>query len=156
MNRKRFNHYFLTTEGVILCINIGDVHQFIGHYVIPLDPCVILMKNSFLCCFNNLQLTKWYKFCRSDSFTLKSSNFKFKIILNFKTTENESTKFIFKICTMWYFPENLRCKTKWTIIWCTSTIAVNKINPYIGYNYWWKYLYKPIKIFKKSPIFITS
>ena len=30
-----------TTEGVILCIIIVDVHQFIGHCLIPLDPCVL-------------------------------------------------------------------------------------------------------------------
>ena len=27
-----------STEGVIMCIITGDVHQFIGHCFIPLDP----------------------------------------------------------------------------------------------------------------------
>ena len=27
-----------SAEGVILCIIIGDVHSFIGHCLIPLDP----------------------------------------------------------------------------------------------------------------------
>ena len=34
-------------EGVILEITIGDVHQFIDHHLIPLDPCKgsVLVKN---------------------------------------------------------------------------------------------------------------
>ena len=37
----------LTTERVILCIIIWDVHQFIGHCLMPLDPLfvVALLKN---------------------------------------------------------------------------------------------------------------
>ena len=27
-----------SSEGVILCVIIGEVHQFIGHRLIPLDP----------------------------------------------------------------------------------------------------------------------
>ena len=33
----------LNTEGVILCIIIGNVHQFIGHCLIPLDPCTVYL-----------------------------------------------------------------------------------------------------------------
>ena len=35
---KRFNHLLQSTEGEILCIIIGDVHQFICHCLIPLYP----------------------------------------------------------------------------------------------------------------------
>ena len=31
---KRFNHY----KKLILCFNIGNVHQLISHWLIPLDP----------------------------------------------------------------------------------------------------------------------
>ena len=34
---KRYNHYSLSTEGVILCIIIRDVNKFIGHCLSPLD-----------------------------------------------------------------------------------------------------------------------
>ena len=34
---ERFNNYFSSTEGAILCIIIGDIHPFIGHCLIPLD-----------------------------------------------------------------------------------------------------------------------
>ena len=34
------NHWFLFTEGVVLCIIIGDVHQFICYCLISLDPWV--------------------------------------------------------------------------------------------------------------------
>ena len=33
----------LFAEGVILCIIIGNVHQFIDHFLIPLDPCHAIM-----------------------------------------------------------------------------------------------------------------
>ncbi len=33
---KRFNHYFSSREGVILCKITGDVQQIIGHCLIPL------------------------------------------------------------------------------------------------------------------------
>ena len=38
---KRFNHKLSSTEGLILCILIGDVHQFIVYCLIPLQlhPC---------------------------------------------------------------------------------------------------------------------
>ncbi len=32
------NRFKYSTEGAILCIIIGDVHQFIGNCLIPLDP----------------------------------------------------------------------------------------------------------------------
>ena len=37
---KRFNLKLKSTEGVILCAINGDVHQFIGYCLIPLDPWV--------------------------------------------------------------------------------------------------------------------
>ena len=36
---NRLNNYLYSKEGVILCIIIRDAHQFIGHCLIPLDPC---------------------------------------------------------------------------------------------------------------------
>ena len=36
-----------TTGGVILCIIIGDVHQFKSHCLIPLDPWVIQLGKIF-------------------------------------------------------------------------------------------------------------
>ncbi len=39
---KHFNQLLQSTEEVILYDIIGDVHQFIGHYLIPLDPCTII------------------------------------------------------------------------------------------------------------------
>ena len=35
-----FQPLIVTIEGLILCINIGDVHQFIGYCLIPLDVCI--------------------------------------------------------------------------------------------------------------------
>ena len=35
---KRFNQELESVEMVILCINIGDVHQFTSHCFIHLDP----------------------------------------------------------------------------------------------------------------------
>ena len=37
---KRFNHYLLSTKGLILSIIIRNVHQSIGYFLIPLDPCI--------------------------------------------------------------------------------------------------------------------
>ena len=40
---KRFDLQLQSTKGVILCIiiAIGDVHRYIGHCLIPLDPCIV-------------------------------------------------------------------------------------------------------------------
>ena len=40
---KRCNHWFLSTEGFILCLVIGDVHHLIGHCLIPLYPWCVCM-----------------------------------------------------------------------------------------------------------------
>ena len=40
------------TDGVILCIIIGDVHQYIGYCLILLDPCI--------CCNRQLQLIQYF------------------------------------------------------------------------------------------------
>ena len=40
---KRFNLKFLSTEEVIMFIIFVDVHQFIGHCLIPLDPWMFLL-----------------------------------------------------------------------------------------------------------------
>ena len=42
---KHFYHKFWFTESIILCIIIGDVHQFISYCRIPLDPWEITGKN---------------------------------------------------------------------------------------------------------------
>ena len=34
---KHINKLLLSTEGIILCISNGDVHQYIGHCLIPLN-----------------------------------------------------------------------------------------------------------------------
>ena len=70
---KRFNHQLQSTEGVILCTIIRDVHQFIGHCHIPLDPCdfftskttevqsCICTQNTFIIC--NFKKTKYFILC---------------------------------------------------------------------------------------------
>ena len=37
MDAHWYREYLQSTEGVILCIIFVDVHQFIGHCLIPLD-----------------------------------------------------------------------------------------------------------------------
>ena len=37
---KHLNYQLQSTEWVILYIIIGEVHQFIGRCLIPLDPCL--------------------------------------------------------------------------------------------------------------------
>ena len=54
-----FQPLIVPTEGVFSYIKIEDVHQFIGHCLIPLDPCIKLklepnMDIKFLISIHNL------------------------------------------------------------------------------------------------------
>ena len=42
---KRSNHYLYSTEVEIWCITIRDIHQFISHCLIPLEPRLKLLLN---------------------------------------------------------------------------------------------------------------
>ena len=45
---KRFKHLLQSSEGVIFCNIIGDVHQFMGHCLIPLDPWCVCQSQTIM------------------------------------------------------------------------------------------------------------
>ena len=49
MSAKAFQPLIVIIEAAIMCIIIGDVHQFIGFCLIPLDPCIFKDKESVIC-----------------------------------------------------------------------------------------------------------